>query len=257
MPEYGNKVIVLSILVNGCLLAGTNRIAGFPGAPLRTCLAAILGGIYSGLCLMPSLLFLGGLGWRLLCLVAMSIVAFGWEASTLRRGVLFVLLCMALGGVAGSLEEGAYYRVPLAAVTVVILCAVGFHGKAGQRVLVPVTLRYGNTCLRIRALYDTGNTLTDPVTGEGVLVVGADVGKTLLGLSAEQLADPVATAYAAPVPGLRLIPCRSVGNSRGLLLGLRISGVQIGKRTASALVAFAPIGLDCEGTYQALTGGLL
>lgn len=257
MPEYGNKVVVLSMLVNGLLIAGTNRISGFPPAPLRTCLGAILGGVYSALCLLPSLAFLGGLHWYLLCLGAVSAVAFGLERSTVRRGVLFFLLRMALGGMAGSLEAGTDYRVLPAAAAVMLLCAVGFRGRAGKQVLVPVTLRYGDTCLRIRALQDTGNTLTDPVTGEGVLVVGADVGKHLLGLSAAQLADPVATVYASAVPGLRLIPCRSVGNSGGMLLALRLSGVQIGKRVQSALVAFAPIGLDGEGTYQALTGGLL
>lgn len=257
MPVYGKMVVVLSVLVNAFLLAGTNRMAGFPQNPLRTALAAIWGGVYSGLCLMPAFLFLGGLGWRLICLGVISLIAFGWEISTLRRGSLFVFLCMALGGMAGSLGEGSYLRIPLAAAVIALLCTVGFRGKAGQRVLVPVILQYGNTRLQIRALQDTGNMLTDPVTGEDVLVVGAEVANRLLGLSPSQLADPVATVYAAPMPGLRLIACRTVGSSQGMLLALRLPAVQIGKKVRSKLVAFAPVGLDNEGTYQALTGGSL
>jgi len=185
----------------------------------------------------------------------MGIIAFGFGWSALRRCVLFALLSMALGGIALGLGSGGYLALVLSAATVCIMCLVGFRGRAGAREYVPVELRLGEKCVKLLALQDTGNTLTDPVTGQSVLVVGPKAAYTLLGITKEQLRDPVGTIASGKIQGLRLIPYRSVGQPGGMLLALRISAVRIGSWQGSTLVAFAPEGLDGEGTYQALTGG--
>ena len=105
------------------------------------------------------------------------------------------------------------------------------------------------------ALCDTGNQLRDPVTGEHVLVVGAQVAGELLGLTARQLANPADTLMTAKIQGLRLIPYTTVGRSRGLLLAVRMKDIRVDGRRTDALVAFAPEGLGENGGYQALTGG--
>ena len=103
------------------------------------------------------------------------------------------------------------------------------------------------------ALRDTGNTLKDPVTGADVLVVAQQVAEQITGLNSQQLSNPVESIGV--IPGLRLIPYRTVGQSGGMLLALRIQKVKIGKQWGSRLVAFAPNGLCADGRYQALTGG--
>ena len=115
-------------------------------------------------------------------------------------------------------------------------------------------LYYGKKHLSLTALQDTGNTLRDPITGCQVLVVGADVARELTGLSYEQLRTPVESVGA--LPGLRLIPYHSVG-SNSFMLAMRMQKVKIGKWQGSSLVAFAPEGLNAEGAYQALTGGIV
>ena len=119
---------------------------------------------------------------------------------------------------------------------------------------MPVELAYGDKHLHITALQDTGNTLRDPVTGRDVLVVGADVASELIGLTPHQLQSPVESVGV--LPGLRLIPYHSVG-TRSFMLAMRLQNVKIGTWQGSSLVAFAPEGLSSEGTYQALTGGLV
>ena len=109
--------------------------------------------------------------------------------------------------------------------------------------------------MRMTALQDTGNTLCDPVTGRPVLVVGVEIAQQLTGLTQQQLRCPVEAIAEAPLPGLRLIPYRAVGQPSGLLLALRLQDVRIGNWKGSSLVAFAPDGLSREGAYQALTGG--
>lgn len=249
---YIDLVVLLNFLVDFLLLLGTNRLAGYPPGAGRAALAAALGGLYGGACLLPGFRFLGNTLWRLVSLGLMAVIAFGCRKSALRRGVLFVLLSMALGGVALGLGSGGFWSLVAAAGCVSLLCAVGFRGKVG-RSFVPVELRYGDKYLRLTALRDTGNALRDPVTGQPVLVVGAETAGALTGLTPQQLASPVEAMGA--VPGLRLIPYRAVGKSGGMLLALRIPEVKIGSWKGSSLVAFAPEGLGREEEYQALTGG--
>ena len=104
------------------------------------------------------------------------------------------------------------------------------------------------------ALRDTGNTLRDPITGGEVLVIGADAAGELTGLTQAQLRNPIDSL--GTIPGLRLIPYHSIGNEGGFLLALKLQNVKIGSWKGSSLVAFAPEGLNLEGTYQALTGGV-
>ena len=116
-------------------------------------------------------------------------------------------------------------------------------------------LCWGDREMNILALKDTGNTLRDPLTGEQVLVAGADVGKELLGLTPHQLQNPVETV--GRIPGLRLIPYHAVGQPGSMLLALRIQNAQIGNRKAQPLVAFAPQVLARGELYQMLTGGVV
>lgn len=257
MRVYLDLVMLLNFMVDLLLLLGTNRLAGFPQAPWRAAAAAALGGVYGGACLLPGFRFLGNTLWRMVSLGFMGIIAFGLGWSALRRCVLFALLSMALGGIALGLGSGNFLTLVLSAAAVSIMCLVGFRGRVGAREYVSVELCLGEKRAKLLALRDTGNTLTDPVTGQSVLVAGPEAAYTLLGITKEQLRDPVGTLASGVIPGLRLIPYRSVGQPGGMLLALRLSAVRIGNWQGSTLVAFAPEGLDREGTYQALTGGVV
>ena len=153
-----------------------------------------------------------------------------------------------------GLGNRGFFAVPAVAGLVALTCGIGFRN--GGQELVEVELRRGEKQVRLLALRDTGNTLTDPVTGKSVLVADAQSAETLLGLTRAQLADPVGTLASGILPGLRLIPYRAVGVAGGMLLAIRMEGVRIGNRTGEQLVAFAPEGLGGDGTYRALTGGM-
>lgn len=256
MTVYVDLVMLLNFTVDLLLLLAANRLSGFPPGWKWVLPAAALGGVYGGICLLPGFRFLGNLLWRLVCLGIMSWIAFGWQLSAIRRGIVFVLLSMALGGIAMGLSGGGVVSLLLAALGIAVMCKVGFSVHIGTAKYIPVELTYGDRHIMLTALSDTGNTLRDPVTGCPVLVVGAQVAQTLLGLTPQQLRTPVDALSASGVPGLRLIPYRSIGQAGGMLLALRLKEVKIGSWKGSSLVAFAPEGLDSEGAYQALTGGV-
>ena len=132
-----------------------------------------------------------------------------------------------------------------------VFCLVG--DRSGDR-YVPVVLRRGENRVCLTALRDTGNTLTDPVTGQPVLVVDGNTCASITGLTREQLRAPLEAI--TQLPGSRLIPYRAVGQPAGFLLALRLPEVRIGAWKGSCLVAFAPDGLD-NREFQGLTGGMV
>lgn len=257
MTVYLDLVVILNFLVDFLLLLGTNRLSGFPPSVRRCALASALGGLYSGACLMTGFRFLSNSLWRVVFLCLMAVIAFGCDRSAVKRGSVFVLLSMALGGIALSFGKGDFLALVTSAAGVWILCRSAFGDRVGGREYVPITLTYGEKSVNVIALRDSGNTLRDPITGEQVLILSGDVAKDLTGLSESQLRTPLETLALRPVPGLRLIPYRAVGRSGGMLLALRFENVKIGTRTQSAIVAFASEGLGRGDVYQALTGGIV
>lgn len=257
MQVYADLVMVLNFLVDFLLLLGTNRLSGYPPGAKRVALAAALGGVYAFACLMPGFSFLGNWFWRLVVLGLMAWIAFGWSVSALRRGMVFVLLSFALSGAALAVGRSGMGTLLLAASGLAALCAWGLQGKIRSREYVPIELCYGERRWKLTALRDTGNTLRDPLTGEQVLVAGADMGRKLLGLTQQQLSAPVQTLAEGTIPGLRLIPYRAVGQPGAMLLAVRCPQVRIGNWMGNALVAFAP---ECFGKadgYQILVGGMV
>lgn len=255
MIAYWNAVALLNFFVDLLLLLCTNRLCGCSPGWGRLTLSAAVGGAHSAACMLTGFSFLGNTLWRIVFLGIMGWIAFGTNKCAVRRTIIFLMLCMALGGVVQGFETKGAIPLLLSAAGICCLSFLGFRDRPGSTKYVPVEVFYGEKCLRFTALYDSGNTLTDPVSGKPVLVVGADVAHQLMNLTQEQLRNPVSTIRSAQIPGLRLIPYTSVGQPVGMLLGRCFKQVRIGKWKGSSLVAFAPDGLCSDGQYQALTGG--
>lgn len=255
MRVYLDLVMGLNFAVDLLLLMGTNRLAGFASEGKRVVGAAALGSVYSGACLLHSFRFLGSTLWRVMTLAGMAGIAFGWNRSACRRCGVFVLLSMALGGLAVSFGKGNVAVLLLGAAGLWVLCRVAFGDGVGGREYVDVEISQGDITVNLTALRDSGNTLQDPVTGESVLVIGPKATEQLTGLKPQQLRTPLESLGS--YPGLRLIPYKAVGCSGGMLLAKRFDQVKIGKKQGRVLVAFAPEGLGEGQMYQALTGGAL
>lgn len=250
MPVYLDVLMLLNFFVDFLLLVGTNRLAGHPAGVVRALAAGALGGLYGGACVLPGLTFLAATHWRLAVLGIMAILAFGCTYDALRRGVVFILLSMALGGIAMGLERNNFWSLLWAAAAVGAMCVFGLRGRVGTQ-YVPVKIEKCS----FTALVDTGNTLTDPLTGQQILVVSSKIGEKLLNVEQGVLSDSVGLMQC--IAGIRLVPFHAVGCSGGLLPVKRYEDVQIGKWRGSVLVAFAPNELGRGKSYDALTGGVL
>ena len=136
-------VMFYNFVVNFLLILGTDRLSGFPPSLCRVSLAAGVGGVYGGLCLVPSFYFLGHYLWRVVALIATGVVAFGCDLGAARRCVIFLVLCMALSGLVWSVGNVSAPVVLVSAVALNVLCYIGFRGRIGCQEYVKVELNFG------------------------------------------------------------------------------------------------------------------
>jgi len=118
--------------------------------------------------------------------------------------------------------------------------------------------------LELTALLDTGNTLTDPATGQSVPVAE---GEALLPLFPPEN-RPARGELRDPIPALerlnrgswagrfRLLPYRAVGVERGFLLAVKMDRIAVGENERGAVVvALSPTPVSDGGGYKVLMGG--
>lgn len=251
MRVYLYLAIIIQFVVDFLLFSGISRLAGCSQTVKRTIPASFLGAIYTAACLLPPFTFLAQPVWHFACMGIMVIVAFGWNRNTVRLGGMYFLLTMSLAGIASAFSSGSILQILLSAAVLWSVSVVGAWGFPHRR-YVAVEITSCGQRHQFRALCDTGNTLRDPITGDRVLILGADAASLVTGLTQEQLRDPFATMLKKT--GFHLVPYRSVGQPSGMLLAKRMEHVKIGAYRGSATIAFAPNPLG-TAAYQALAGG--
>lgn len=280
---YVDTLFLLNALVDYLLLLAAARLAGEPLRRGRFALGAALGGLYAVAIFLPGLAFLGRPLCRIASAALMMLVSYGGSRRLLRQGLLFVVLTCAfgggvvaiglLGGTGLTLGNGVFYST--LDLKVVLLSAAVCYGvltlvfqrlarhSASDGELVDIKLFLGDRSLSLTALTDTGNTLTDPASGHPVVVAeGGRAGPLFPKEHCPSSADLRDPATALPRLGtgtwrgrFRLLPYRSVGVDRGLLLAVRADGLELnGKGQGPVLVALSPTPVSDGGGYQALIG---
>ena len=275
MVVYIDELAALNALVDYCLLVLTAQLGGLPMRRGRLALAALLGGVYAA-----GMLLLEGAGWlpvRLAVCVGLVGVAFGREGVA-RRSALFAAISFSFAGVVllasevsgRALYGSGVYRISIPPRTLVLAAAIGwvvsgvlFRGSAKhgllQRDTHVITLCFCGQEVRLNALCDTGNELTDPATGLPVLILEPAAAKQLLPselqwIVRELTADNAVLLLPRIPSGLRmrfrLVPYRALGRESGLLLAFRPDAV---RGSPPLLAAISPNRIS-NGRYDALIG---
>jgi len=247
----------LNFIVQFLLLLGTGYLCGCPPDAIRMLAGATVSGVNAYISMLYPLSVLSRPTWRLTEILLISWIVFGSGRGFSGKAAVHFVISMALDGVVSGIAEKNKWLIIPAAMCVCLMCVYISFGIRQQKGFVPVDLSYGGKRLSLTAMCDSGNTLRDPLTGKPVLIVGADVAQQLTGLTQEQLHNPSETILQASLPGLRLIPYRTISCAGGLLLAMRMQNVRIGSWSGNVLVALAPEILEGNNRYQALTGGTL
>ncbi len=250
MRQYLFLVVLLRFIVELLLILGTNRLMRCASPLGRSVLGALVGAFYATACASHHLQALSGECWRLVFLVLTAVVAFGLGRTGRQRGMLLIVLHMALDALASGLQGTRAGAELLAAAGMGLLLSSSFDRRGSGSVL-PLEIVHGDRHISLMALRDSGNSLRDPITGERVFVIDAQAAKALTGLSADQLRAPLETLVHSGISGLRIIPYHAIGGS-GMLLAMRFSEVKLDGRACTAVIAFAAQEIGRGEGYRAL-----
>lgn len=267
---YADELLAVNALTDYLLLLLAARAADLPLKRGRFALAGLLGGIYAlAAALLPGPLRtvwakLGASG--LVCAAAFGTgkaARRGWAAflgvSALFAGALFAAaLLSGQGWGPGSVTARVSGRLFLLCFGLCRAAVRVFRSRAvGASETVTVVLTLGGRSATLTALADTGNRLTDPVSGAAVLVADSASLRPLLGdaLPSSPPADAAAllrllSRDPALAPRLGLVPYAAVGGS-GLLLTVRPDSVAADGVGVRALVAVSPTPVG-NGEYNAI-----
>ena len=235
-----------------CLLAA--RLCSARLARGRYALAALFGALWASAAAIRGGPF-SAPGGKLLSAAALCLIAFGGGRGFPRLAAAFLALGAAMGGGLWALtlgEEGAVLSpLALAAAFVLLWAGMGIwlRGCAAkrEREIAAVELCFLGRSARFRALVDTGNALSDPVSGAHVMVVAPAALRSVLNehtalFSLEEPLEILARADALPAlrGRLRLVPYAAVG-SRGFLVAFRPEELRVDARERrDLLVALSP-----------------
>lgn len=277
---YLDVLLALNLFIDFLLLSAAARLLRIPGRTGRRVLGALLGAACACLIFLPPLP--APLTWLIKLGSAALIVrtAFPWHGAVafVKQTGVFVLLSALFGGVAYALwffaaPEGfyvvggvVYYDVSplmLTALTVVSYAALRVWDRltrksapAGHEYRLLIEGDAGSVV--VRALYDSGNGLSEPFSGKPVAVVQRSALLPALTPAMAQALSPslmrqpervpVGTAAGTAAPGkglppVRLVPYRAVGGD-GLLPAFCPK-----RMTLTSLVG---AGADVTGAYIAV-----
>ena len=125
----------------------------------------------------------------------------------------------------------------------ILLCGDAKHG-ALHRETETLTIRFGTRQTAVRVLHDTGNDLTEPVSGKPVVVLERKAAECLLDTN---LPENLAARCG-------LLPFHAVGTDGGLLLYFRPDSVLRADGTALDCVCAVSAVSIGQGAYEGLIG---
>ncbi len=265
MTLYLDELFTMELVIDYFLLLGTARVCALPYRRLRFLAGAVLGAAWSALAQLPGLEWLARPVMRLALAMGMTLTAFGDQRRLVRCFGAFLGVSALFGGAvygASLLRSGPAgpllrldmrvlvlaFAVSWAVISILFRAGV----KNASRRIRDVTVERDGRCVHLRALEDTGNSLTDPISGCAAFVAEAGaLGELFPAEDAALLRGPPAEAVLR-IPGARLIPYAGIGGG-GLLLAFRPDRVTVDgmeRRDLIAAVAAAPFGAD--GSYDAV-----
>jgi len=261
---YVDQVVLGSMVMNYVILYTVGKIGGVTNVRWRMVIAAALGGLYSIAAFVPAFSPLMTVWFKTLASVIIIIVAFA-PLPPIRLATclaFFYLTSFALGGsVIGIMyfleAQGGVGSFPQSFPSVLeryfwhaIVLALGVFGAAGKGTALLFKRRYRQSLFKIplvikvcdkqvqtEGFLDSGNQLTDPLTGNPVIVAEYEVIKSLLPrelityLDNNRELDPVKAMMVMQDSlwgaKFRLIPFQSLGKDAGMLLGFDPDQVEL------------------------------
>lgn len=130
-----------------------------------------------------------------------------------------------------------------------------------------VKLKINGKEIQTTAMIDTGNLVREPITNIPVIIVESSLMydilpkeiinnlENILGGNLNDIPEEIRNIY---IPKLRWIPYKSLGKENGMLLGIKIDGMEVEKeeihKVQNVIVGIYDKSLTKRGEYRALVG---
>lgn len=254
---YIDRLFALNLMIDYLLCLGSARVCGVRLRRMRYFAAAFAGAVYCVLSVLPGFGFLACAPVKLACGVLMALIAFGREDKLLRCCLVFFAVSAFFGGAVWALggSSGGRLYMPLSTPVLVLSFGICYavlsvvfrrSAKTAARQVSETELRFGGKTLLLRTLYDSGSTLSDPVTGDSVLVCSAASLAPLF--PGCDLSAPASELVLSRPGCFRLIPYRTVGTDGGMLAAFRPEYLSIaGRERSDVLAAISASAISGDG----------
>lgn len=256
---YIDRLFILNFICDYLILLGSARVCGVLLRRMRYAVAALFGAVYAVASVLPGFAFLTLLPIKLASGVLIALIAFAKEPKFRRCAAVFFAVSAVFGGtlwalsVQGGRGNAVYLPVSMPVLVLsfgIIYAALSLvfrrTAKSTGKAVHTVVIGFLGQSVTLRALYDSGNCLYDPMTGSQVLIAGAQQLVPLLGEGVENLSPTeLITLYSGK---MRLIPYSAVGTQSGLLPAFRPDSLTVdGKTREDILVAISPTAVSGDG----------
>ncbi len=282
---YADVYFLINLSINYLLLYMVAYVCRHQVPPWRLVAAAFTGALYALGFLFPSLRFIYDGPWLLLFPVTMLGVAFAPVGLRRFARLLghFYLFAFLMGGAAYTISHlcaGAgvlvlqnrplgdwWFYLLLASVTAVFARLVWWKGRSfsSEEQFLPVKIAFDGREVQLTGLVDTGNRLTDPVSGLPTVVVEVESARSLFpedqrrafcgAVLRQDVCESALSSFEDDLARRLTFVPYSVLGSRGVMLGLRPDHITIEEEVHSSgqvVVAFHAGTLDADDAYQTL-----
>ena len=246
---YADTLFALSLFTDYLLLVVTARFCSLRLRRRRYFAAAVFGGVYAVAVFLPGMAWLAHPLCELCIAGMMGLIAFGGEEKLVRCCAAFLAVSASFGGAAWAvcMRSGSAPAPSLTLLVGVFLLSYAVltllsytRRRRAREHRTAVTLSLAGRSAAFPALEDSGNCLTDPITGSRVLLACPAALRPLFpGQEAllDQGAVELVSCEALPCR-FRLLQCASVGGP-ALLAAFRPDTVTVDGEKRSLLVAIS------------------
>ena len=238
---YADVLFLINFSMDYLSLYAVSRLLALPSRTWRMLAGAALGGMYGVLSVV--FFFQGLVGAMITFFVScgMVFITFG-RCDSVRGFFRAVLSVWGIGALIGgfmTLFSGMFHGeaphdtdadIPAAVLAVILFIRMAARRRG--RGYADVSLSYGENTYSGRALIDSGNLLTDPISGLPVVLIRASDARTFAGNEVDGKFAGVMPSRIGLSPGVRAVPIRGVADTR-ILYGFLCDKLRIrqGKRT--------------------------
>lgn len=279
---YADVLFCINFFIDFALLSSAAFILKRKIGGLRLTISAALGAVYSVLIFIPELSLLASLGIKLVFSGVMTLTAFGWRSSlgflksyavfygvsSVFGGAVFGVFCllrpsaMVIKNSSVYIDIKPFYLFLLIGAVYAAVRIFYFFLPRKNEEYIKITILLGGKTQTLTALYDSGNLLTDVMSGAPVVIAEFTKLERLIPRPLRRtFRNPMQPCSEMSAWGhsFRLIPAHGAFGKDTLLPAFRPDGMIIerGGREGSVdnvFVALTDRMLSSDGRYSALIG---